>query len=371
MAAKTEEVIQHVVLVLVDVAALPKPVAPLGQLAGKSRSAGTVRAAAPPGSAPPMISSAERPGVRPRRHGDPLAGEVEACAVPVAGAPHPVAATREQPRAPARNRPGGCRPRRASRRGSQARCTGGQRQAGCRDRPGPGADGGAARDRPGAPRRDAPNPDRAATGRPRLDSVSDTRSSVANSNRQMRGSASLEAQVQHEPAPVERHRRRDHRALDRRALLAREHTLGELQELVADLPVDGPRPPGAQQRPTGPVNRRTRTDGGSPQPAAQASAAPSHRLDRSRPWSKVLGHNDCAMPPFTKWSLNMSAFFTVIALCRPILLVMNENSRVDMHVHSTASELSKLGVQRSLNLPECATEPGRSTSSPSGRGWIS
>ena len=28
-----------------------------------------------------------------------------------------------------------------------------------------------------------------------------------------------------------------------------------------------------------------------------------------------------------------------------------------MHVHSTASELSKLGIQRSLNLPECATEP--------------
>jgi glycosyltransferase involved in cell wall biosynthesis/predicted metal-dependent phosphoesterase TrpH len=36
---------------------------------------------------------------------------------------------------------------------------------------------------------------------------------------------------------------------------------------------------------------------------------------------------------------------------------MNENSRADMHVHSTASELSKLGIQRSLNLPECATEP--------------
>ena len=28
-----------------------------------------------------------------------------------------------------------------------------------------------------------------------------------------------------------------------------------------------------------------------------------------------------------------------------------------MHVHSTASELSKLGIQRSLHLPECATEP--------------
>jgi len=32
-------------------------------------------------------------------------------------------------------------------------------------------------------------------------------------------------------------------------------------------------------------------------------------------------------------------------------------SRVDMHCHSTASELSKLGVQRSLGLPECATPP--------------
>ncbi len=53
----------------------------------------------------------------------------------------------------------------------------------------------------------------------------------------------------------------------------------------------------------------------------------------------------------------MSLFFTVATLSSPILSVMNENSRVDMHVHSTASELSKLGVQRSLNLPECATEP--------------
>lgn len=36
---------------------------------------------------------------------------------------------------------------------------------------------------------------------------------------------------------------------------------------------------------------------------------------------------------------------------------MNETSRADMHVHSTASELSKLGIQRSLHLPECATPP--------------
>jgi predicted metal-dependent phosphoesterase TrpH len=32
-------------------------------------------------------------------------------------------------------------------------------------------------------------------------------------------------------------------------------------------------------------------------------------------------------------------------------------SRVDMHCHSTASHFSRLGVQRSLGLPECATPP--------------
>src|SRR5919109_2097688 len=36
---------------------------------------------------------------------------------------------------------------------------------------------------------------------------------------------------------------------------------------------------------------------------------------------------------------------------------MHKTSRADMHVHSSASEVSKLGVQRSLQLPECATDP--------------
>jgi glycosyltransferase involved in cell wall biosynthesis/predicted metal-dependent phosphoesterase TrpH len=37
---------------------------------------------------------------------------------------------------------------------------------------------------------------------------------------------------------------------------------------------------------------------------------------------------------------------------------MNRSTtRVDMHCHSTASQVSKLGVQRALGLPECATPP--------------
>src|ERR1039457_1582922 len=33
------------------------------------------------------------------------------------------------------------------------------------------------------------------------------------------------------------------------------------------------------------------------------------------------------------------------------------STRVDMHCHSTASQISKLGVQRAVGLPECATPP--------------
>ena len=39
------------------------------------------------------------------------------------------------------------------------------------------------------------------------------------------------------------------------------------------------------------------------------------------------------------------------------LPVMTAMTRADLHVHSTASEESKLGVQRALGLPECATPP--------------
>jgi glycosyltransferase involved in cell wall biosynthesis/predicted metal-dependent phosphoesterase TrpH len=38
-------------------------------------------------------------------------------------------------------------------------------------------------------------------------------------------------------------------------------------------------------------------------------------------------------------------------------MTVRATSRVDLHCHSTASQLSKLGVQRALGLPECATPP--------------
>jgi glycosyltransferase involved in cell wall biosynthesis/predicted metal-dependent phosphoesterase TrpH len=38
-------------------------------------------------------------------------------------------------------------------------------------------------------------------------------------------------------------------------------------------------------------------------------------------------------------------------------MIPSTSSRVDMHCHSTASALAKLGVQQALGLPECATPP--------------
>src|SRR5918996_3155460 len=38
-------------------------------------------------------------------------------------------------------------------------------------------------------------------------------------------------------------------------------------------------------------------------------------------------------------------------------MIPSDTARADMHCHSTASEQAKLGIQRSVGLPECATPP--------------
>jgi glycosyltransferase involved in cell wall biosynthesis/predicted metal-dependent phosphoesterase TrpH len=63
------------------------------------------------------------------------------------------------------------------------------------------------------------------------------------------------------------------------------------------------------------------------------------------------------MQAVTETSQNVTSFFTEPLVCRVILIPMNATSRADLHVHSSASQISKLGVQRSLHIPECATEP--------------
>jgi predicted metal-dependent phosphoesterase TrpH len=50
---------------------------------------------------------------------------------------------------------------------------------------------------------------------------------------------------------------------------------------------------------------------------------------------------------------------------------MTPTTRADLHVHSTASQVSRLGVQRALGLPECATPPEEVYALASGAAWIS
>src|ERR687896_2109574 len=38
-------------------------------------------------------------------------------------------------------------------------------------------------------------------------------------------------------------------------------------------------------------------------------------------------------------------------------MIPSQTARADLHCHSTASQLSKLGIQNAVGLPECATPP--------------
>jgi hypothetical protein len=252
VAAKAEEIVEHVVLVLVDVAALPEAVAPFGQLSGK---AGQPAELAQPRRRGPAADDLQRQrsGERPRGDRDPFAAEIEARAVAVARAPHAITPAGEQPWH-----------RRAVALGNAALGEHLGRAVGPRVvaigaeldvatglvQPRMMAQPEAHQALVGAALPVQAESQRIILGRQRQ------RHPLVGCqlDRQTRDPASVEAQSEHDPVLVESDRRRGHRALDGRALLAGEHALGELQELVADLSVDGPRAARAQQRPPGPAD---------------------------------------------------------------------------------------------------------------------
>src|SRR5215468_5351535 len=59
---------------------------------------------------------------------------------------------------------------------------------------------------------------------------------------------------------------------------------------------------------------------------------------------------------FTERSRGVVGLFTNTPAIRHDPRAMT-SSRADLHCHSTASQESRLGVQRALGLPECATPP--------------
>ena len=139
------------------------------------------------------------------------------------------------------------------------------------------------------------------------------------------------------------------------------------------VPAGRPRPPSAP-----PARRRLRPSrrvSTASAPAAKPSSAPSATSRPSgapapcRAGRASRADPCCTAGRFTTCSLRGHGLVTAIPLHKGIILrerIEREGSpmnplpttRVDLHCHSRASAVSKLGIQRSLGLPECATPPG-------------
>ncbi len=110
------------------------------------------------------------------------------------------------------------------------------------------------------------------------------------------------------------------------------------------------------------------------------SVSERHRQPRPAPTGLFAGRAHASPPkknssPFTPVHTIVPGWSQKRSLCRGIFAMTDKDkrgatmtldtppihmtpiTRADMHCHSTASQISKLGVQRALGLPECATPP--------------
>jgi glycosyltransferase involved in cell wall biosynthesis/predicted metal-dependent phosphoesterase TrpH len=137
-----------------------------------------------------------------------------------------------------------------------------------------------------------------------------------------------------------------------------DHALGELDELVVHLAVGAPHPGASHEPPLAAADaerERLERENGA-QGSALEQDLSGHAASFRRP--QPLGCEKRVKPRLH--SLVTRGFPAGNESC-PFAgesQDMETNvSRADLHCHSTASELSRLGVQRSLGLPECATPP--------------
>ena len=140
------------------------------------------------------------------------------------------------------------------------------------------------------------------------------------------------------------------------------HALGHRDEAIARLALghpDRPRRGSGAGRACGSSTRKgaasTSTRSG-PRSRTTCSGAGRRSWAPDMP-GMLLRHRPQTMPSFTEWSHGRARLLHGNRAFAGQSLHMTEIRRADMHVHSTASELSKLGIQRSLHLPECATPP--------------
>ena len=241
LSRKPSIVVEHVVLRARGRRGSSRSRSPTRAAPSGTRSAGRTRAAAPRASgrtaAPP---TAARRFARVETD-DPLAGQIEPGSVRLGLQPHRVATAREQPRhgrAVALRDPA---LRRASRAGSQVRCSGDRRRAGRSGPPGRTACSGGRRGRRSAPPSAGPSRAPAAAARRRRASSSAIRSIVDHRHAQRRGRPPWSADPEHDPVGPARPHLTPHGPLGRRELLGGEDPLGELHEVIVDRAVRDPR----------------------------------------------------------------------------------------------------------------------------------
>ncbi len=231
MAAKAVEVIEHVVLVLVDVPALPEAVAPLGEKLGKAGEAGRTGAAAPRAStrtAARARAARRVPASRSRR----ARRRARTASRSRTSSPRPHSRGSRAATASARSRPAGCRRRRASPAGSLGRCIGGRHRAGRSARPDRTGCSDGRRGRRSAPRSAGPSRSRAAAAVRQPSATSKMRSSAGRAIRSRAARPPSITKPEHDALIVfAGDQVRSPRPLNRRDILVGDDPLGELHEM--------------------------------------------------------------------------------------------------------------------------------------------
>jgi hypothetical protein len=172
-----------------------------------------------------------------------------------------------------------------------------------------------------------------------------------------RAPASLQPERQDDAVAAAFPHLRAQRSLRRRELLARDHSLRELDEPVLDHALGDPHADGPQQ----PAPRRADGQRERSQPDLDPNRLSlEHHLVGARRNARghlaIFLHGAVSPCPRSREGHKTSA---PSSRTPPHAGQSCSHERYESrrHVHSTASELSKLGIQRSLQLPECATAP--------------
>ena len=138
---------------------------------------------------------------------------------------------------------------------------------------------------------------------------------------------------------------------------ARHHALGHVDEPIVHRPVARPHRRIAQQPPTVAAQREAQRLELDLQRQRRAFERDHGVCEVLRPRARTRARSQPRHTIFPSRSQKARALQANSSQSMTEVNTTRSATRVDMHCHSTASAVSKLGIQRSVGLPECATPP--------------